>query len=327
MLGADVLKINVDQAVEGICKAIREQILVTLKRKGAVVAISGGIDSAVVAALCARALGAENVLGLFLPEQDSAQETLSLSRSVADSQGINNTIHEDISSYLDAMGCYQRRDEAIRSLIPRYTSEWKSKIVLPGVLDSDQYQLFSVVTESPSGEVIKKRLSLDAYLGIVAATNFKQRTRKMIEYYHADRLHYAVSGPPNRLEYDQGFFVKGGDGLADFKPIAHLYKSQVYQLADHLNIPEETRKRAPTTDTYSMPQEQDEFYFSLPYDKMDLCLYGKNHNLSVENVAEAVDLLPEQIERIYKDIDNKRRTTRYQHQYSLLVSPVNEIEH
>ena len=59
----------------------------------------------------------------------------------------------------------------------------------------------------------------------------KQRTRKQIEYYHTDQLNYAVPGTPNRLEYDPGFLVRNGDGAADSKPIAHLYKSRVYPLA------------------------------------------------------------------------------------------------
>jgi len=147
----------------------------------------------------------------------------------------------------------------------------------------------------------------------------------MLEYYHADRLNFAVTGTPNRLEYDQGFFVKLGDGAADVKPIAHLYKTQVYQLAQYLGVPKEIRQRPPTTDTYSLSQGQDEFYFSLPYDKMDLCLYGKNNGISVETVAEYLDLKPEQIQRVYDDIDTKRLTTRYLHLSPLLVEDIPEI--
>jgi len=160
---------------------------------------------------------------------------------------------------------------------------------------------------------------------IVAATNYKQRVRKMTEYYHADRLNYAVAGTPNRLEYDQGFFVKQGDGSADFKPIAHLYKTQVYQLAEYLGVPEEIRRRPPTTDTFSMPQTQEEFYFALPYDRMDLCLFAVINGVSAEEAAPAVNLTPAQVERVFKDIDAKRRATRYLHMRPLLVAPVPEV--
>ena len=161
--------------------------------------------------------------------------------------------------------------------------------------------------------------------GIVAATNFKQRVRKMLEYYHADRLNYAVTGTPNRLEYDQGFFVKLGDGSADAKPIAHLYKTQVYAMAEHLGVPEEIRLRPPTTDTYSLPQSQEEFYFSLPYSTMDLCLFGKNAGTPVEDVAAATELTIEQVNRVFRDIDQKRRTTRYLHLRPELVADVPEV--
>ncbi len=164
-----------------------------------------------------------------------------------------------------------------------------------------------------------------AYLGVVAATNFKQRARKMMEYYHADRLHYAVIGTPNRLEYDQGFFVKQGDGAADLKPIAHLYKTQVYQLAAYLGVPEEIRSRPPTTDTYPMAQSQEEFYFALPYDRMDLCLYALNHDVPAAEAAETVGLTEEQVKRVYADIRAKRRATQYLHRAPLLCEPVSEV--
>jgi NAD+ synthase len=181
------------------------------------------------------------------------------------------------------------------------------------VVDSDSYRLFSVVVQAPDGTQKRARLTHEAFLSIVAAMNFKQRSRKMLEYYHADRLNYAVVGTPNLLEYDQGFFVKLGDGAADLKPIAHLYKTQVYALAAALEIPEEIRSRPPSTDTYSLPQTQEEFYFSLPYDQMDLCLYAKNHGLPAADVAAALGRTPVQIERVFRDIDAKRKMARYLH--------------
>jgi NAD+ synthase len=182
--------------------------------------------------------------------------------------------------------------------------------------------LFSIVAGSPQGDEISKRLSLSAYLEIVAVTNFKQRIRKMMEYYQADRLHYAVLGTPNRLEFDQGFFVKQGDGAADLKPIAHLYKTQVYKLAKHLALPSEIISRPPTTDTFSMPQGQDEFYFSLPYQDMDLCMYGLNNNIPLNEVAEVLGYSREQIARVWDDIASKRKATRYLHLKAQTIEPI-----
>jgi len=232
VFSADVLKIDAARISAEIAGQIRDIVLERLNRKGVVIAISGGIDSSVVAALCVKALGTARVLGLMLPEADSSPDSLHFANLLAQSLGLPTRV-EDIAGILMAAGCYQRRDDAIRRVIPEYTAAYKCKIVLPDQLNGSAYPIFSVVVESPLGERTKARLTLDSYLGVVAATNFKQRTRKMMEYYYADLFNYAVAGTPNRLEYDQGFFVKNGDGAADLKPIAHLYKTQVYQLAGY----------------------------------------------------------------------------------------------
>jgi NAD+ synthase len=323
--GPASLRIDAEQETAKITDSIVGYLAQT-KRRGVVVGLSGGIDSSTVAALCATAVGKDRVFGLHMPERESSSETITLSRLVADSLGIDSTL-EEISPILQAAGCYQRRDDAIRKVCPDYGPGYKSKIVLPSVIDSDGFRLYSVVVMAPDGTQTRYRLTPGSYLGIVAATNFKQRVRKMIEYYHADRLNYVVSGTPNRLEYDQGFFVKLGDGSADVKPIAHLYKSQVYALAEYLGIPEEIQSRPPTTDTYSMPQSQEEFYFSLPYATMDLCLFGKNEGVPVKDIAAAASLTVEQVERVFRDIDHKRKTTRYLHLGPELAGDVPEISH
>ena len=321
----DALILEDPQAeVQRITTHIRDTVL-RFKRRGVVVALSGGIDSSVTGALCVRALGKAKVFGLSMPERDSSDATSDLSQTIIDFLDIDSeTI--DITPILQAVQCYRRRDAAIQTVIPEYTAEWKSKIVLPNVTDSHAYRLFSVVAQAPDGTIHRERLTQKAYLGILSATNFKQRVRKMEEYYHADRLNYMVGGTPNRLEYDQGFFVKLGDGAADLKPIAHLYKTQVYQLAEFLGIPEEIRRRPPTTDTYSLPQTQEEFYFSVPYEKMDLCLYGFNHDTPPHEVAEALGWTAHQVEHVYDDIQSKREATRYLHESPALVESVEWLE-
>ena len=319
-----VLRIDPETEVTKIVKGTKDILSKKLKRRGAVVALSGGIDSSVTVALMAKILGPKKVIALLMPEKHSADDTLDLSHLVADHFGVQKA-HENISGILSAIGFYRRYDDAVRKVIPEYGDGWKSKIVTPNVLNTKQFSLFSIVAEAPDGSVIKKRLPLQPYLEIVAATNFKQRTRKMMEYYYADRNHFAVVGTPNRLEYDQGFFVKNGDGAADIKPIAHLYKTQVYQLARYLEVPEVICSRAPTTDTYSLEQGQDEFYFSLPYDKMDLCLYAKNNAISAKATAEVVGLSGEQVQRVFDDVDTKRKTTRYLHAAPMLIEKVAEI--
>ncbi|MCA1442472.1 NAD(+) synthase [Ensifer sp. IC4062] len=325
VFSVDSLRVDAAAETDRIVEGLRAQLR-GMRKRGLVLGLSGGIDSSVSVALAVRAVGAKNVFCLFMPESDSDPESLRLGRLVAETFGVEAVV-EDIGSTLAAMGCYERRDAFIRELVPDYGPGWASKIVIANALEGEGYNISSLVVQDPEGKQSRLRMPPAVYLGIVAATNMKQRTRKQIEYYHADRLNFAVLGTPNRLEYDQGFFVKNGDGAADVKPIAHLYKSQVYALAAHLDVPEEIRRRPPTTDTYSLTQTQEEFYFSLPYDRMDLCLYGLNNGISAEEVARAAQLTAIQVERVWADIAAKRKATRYLHLGPQLVQPVEEIGH
>jgi len=316
----EVLKLNLEEKKAELAQALSHAVLKRLRRRGLVVAVSGGIDSACVAALAVHALGRERVHGLLLPERDSSDRSTEYGRALCERLGIQYDLH-DIAPALDALGCYARRDAAVRSVIPDFTPEMPWKIVLGG----GRLNVFDVVVRKPDGLEERARLTPAAYLEILAATNFKQRTRKMLEYFHADRLVFAVAGTPNRLEYDQGFFVKGGDGAADVKPIAGLYKAQVYELARHLGVIPEILNREPTTDTYSLEQSQEDFYFSLHYSKMDLLLWAKNHGVSAEDAAPVVDLSPEQVSRVFEDIDQKRRSTAYLHASPLRLEEIAEL--
>ena len=322
---ASGLQLNPAEATERIAATLRQQVGETLRRRGLVVAMSGGIDSSVCAALAARAVGPGHVFGLMLPERESDGQSLGLATGWAQALGIAYAV-EDITPMLDAFGCYRRRNAAIRRAMPEFQDDWRCKVVLSGGrLDSERLNVSYLAVEVPGGEVRRIRLPAAEYREIVAATNFKQRARKMLEYFHADRLHYAVVGTPNRLEYDQGFFVKGGDGLADVKPIAHLYKSQVYALAEFLGVPAAIRSRPPTTDTYSLPQTQEEFYFALPAATLDLVLFARNLGCDPAAVATELGRTPEEVVRALKDVDQKRTTTRYLHLPPLLIEPVLEL--
>jgi NAD+ synthase len=323
-LGWNVLEIDPRSEAERISRELREATATALHKRGAVVAVSGGVDSAVCAALAVRALGAERVLGLILPERESSPESRVRGRSLAEHLGITPLEH-DIGPTLEAMGCYRWRDEAVRRVLPEYGAGWRMKITVSGGLEG-RINHFRLVAQSPDGSTREQRLKLPEYLQIVAATSFKQRVRKSIEYFHADRLNYAVIGTPNRLEYDQGFFVKNGDGAADIKPIAHLYKTQVYALARYLGLPADVATAPPTTDTYSLSQGQDEFYFALPYREMDLALWALNHGIAKEELAAALGISPERAGRVYDDIAAKRRATRYLHLKPFLLGPVPEID-
>jgi NAD+ synthase len=322
MFSRDVLRLDPEAEIDRITRRLREILTTDLRRRGAVVAVSGGIDSSVTAALAVRSLGPERVYLLLLPERDSSDDSTRLGRRLAEHLGApHETI--DIAPALEAMGCYAWRDRAYRAVFPDYGPGWRAKIVIAGnLLDADRFNFFKLIAVDPEFRQHEKRLPLKEYMEIVAATNFKQRVRKTFEYFHADRLNYAVTGTPNRLEYDQGFFVKLGDGAADVKPIAHLYKTQVYALAEALELPEEIRTVAPTTDTYSLPQGQDEFYFVLPHAEMDLALYAHDHGVSAAEAGGVLGYTEDQMARVYRDIEQKRKTTRYLHLPPVLIEDV-----
>jgi NAD+ synthase len=322
-LSSDVLALDCAAEADRIAAWMVHTVATRLRRRGVIIAISGGVDSSVCAALAVRALGPKKVYGLLLPERDSSSSSADRGRMVAEHLGLPYELH-DIAPALEGIGCYRQRDEAIRRVFPAYGEGWKCKIAIAGGA-AGGINFFKLIVQSPDGQMQEARLPLREYLQIVAATNHKQRIRKTVEYFHADRLNYAVIGTPNRLEYDQGFFVKNGDGSADLKPIAHLYKTQVYAMARHLGLPDEVCNAAPTTDTYSLAQSQDEFYFALPYDKMDLALWAHNHGASAAALAGALGTSEDHAKFIFADIDAKRRTTHYLHARPVLVEPVEEV--
>ena len=310
-MNREVLRIDAAAEAERIVQWMKETVR-GFRKQGGVVGISGGIDSSVCLALAVRALGAERVVALLLPDKDSDPASEELARSLAAHYGVI-PILEPITPAAEGFGCYERRDEAIGRVFPEYDADagYKAKIGLPSLREGGLLNVFSVTIVTPDGEEKSARLGPKDFAQIVAATNFKQRCRTNLLYYHAELRNFAVVGTPNKNERDQGFFVKYGDGGYDLAPIAHLYKTQVYQLAAHLDVPEAIRTRTPTTDTYSAPSTQEEFFFRLPYETMDLLWYAQEHEASVEETAAALDMSPDQVRDAFADFTRKSRTTEY----------------
>jgi NAD+ synthase len=307
----DILKLDPENEVKRIVAWIRDTVFEELKRNGGVLGVSGGVDSAVVLALTVQALGPERTVVLLLPEMESSPDSARLAREVCRQFGVAPIV-EDVTGPLIGFGCYRRRDEAVHSVFPEYDSSYKLKITLPpDLLDKDTLNVFRVTIVSPEGEEKTKRLRPAQLRQIVAASNLKQRSRASLLYYHAELQDYAVIGTPQKNEHDQGFFVKYGDGAMDLKPIGHLYKTQVFQLAEYLRIPEEIRTRPPTSDTYSAGSTQEEFFFRLPFEVMDLLWYALEHKVPVPEVARVMDLTEVQVQRVFDDLTRKQRTTAY----------------
>ncbi|MBI5953974.1 MAG: NAD(+) synthase [Chloroflexi bacterium] len=306
------MQVPVEEEVNRITEWLKRYVLHEFKRRGGVVGVSGGIDSSVVLALAVRAFGKDKVLAFSLPEKHSSPDSKDLALELTERFGVKWTVNE-IGSALAAMGCYNGLNESIRETYPDYDPQTdKIKLVLPdNLLDKPSLNVFSLVLVRPGQEEQRKILSPHSYLGIVAASNMKQRTRMLTLYYHAEKHNYAVIGTANKNEHDQGFFVKYGDGGADLQPIRHLYKSQVYQLASYLGVPESIIDRTPTTDTYSAGSTQEEFYFRVPFELLDKIWLGMEKGMSNAAIATDLGLTEEQIARVTSDLVQKKRTTEY----------------
>lgn len=307
----DSIVLDAEAETERIVSKLRDSVVYGLKKRGAVVGVSGGIDSSVVLALCAKALGRNRVLALMMPDRDSSPDSLILAKELVTKFNLPYIV-EDITEAANGLGCYRRRDEAIKSVFPEFNQNYKAKIVLPGNTEGvDSLNLFHIKIISPEGEQKAARLPLKEYLQIVAASNFKQRCRMSMLYYHAESRNYAVIGTGNKNEHQQGFFVKYGDGGADIKPIAHLFKTQIFQIAEYLGVPENIRRRIPTTDTYSAEQTQEEFFFRSPFEILDRVWYGWESGASLSEISEVMELPSKQVQNIINDLERKISGTEY----------------
>lgn len=309
----EILKFDdIENIIHQITTKLKNDILIYLRKGGGVVGISGGIDSSVTLALLAKALGPEKVIGIMLPEKDSSAESKELALKLAEKFSVN-AIEENITNALEGFNCYQRRDEAVARVFPEYdASNYKMKIGLnKSGLNQNLPPYFSLTIVDRDGNQKSQKIPFKEYLQIVASSNFKQRSRMAMLYYHAEINNYAVVGTPNKHEVEQGFFVKYGDSAADVMPIAHLYKSQVYQLAGYLGVPQEIINRTPTSDTYTAEQTQEEFFFQMPYQEMDLLWYGFENNIDPQEVATELEKSTEEVDLIYKNFSRKQKTTEY----------------
>ncbi len=309
----DIIKLkDIDATIKSICDKLKDDVHHVLRRRGGVIGVSGGIDSSVTLALAVKAFGAENLLGVMLPERDSSPDSKEFAQKLTKKFGVK-VIEENISGALDGFQCYQRRDEAVKRVIPDFNPATdKMKIVIPEeLIRKNLPPVFHVTVIFADGSQKSERLPMNEYLQIVAASNFKQRSRMSMLYYHAEALHYAVLGTPNKHEVEQGFFVKYGDGGADVMPIGNLYKTQVYEIARYLGVPDEIINRTPTTDTYSAEQTQEEFFYQMPFEDMDLLWYGWENGYAPAEVAPVMSLSEENVMKIFKNFERKRKTTDY----------------
>ncbi|HNQ50084.1 MAG TPA: NAD(+) synthase [Candidatus Omnitrophota bacterium] len=306
----DILKIDCPRETDRICEFIRQQLL-RLKRDGAVIGLSGGIDSALSAALCVKALGKDKVFGLMLPDKESSAQSEEFALKHAQQLGIRaETV--PITPMLEAFGTYEKRDSIARSIFPEFTKDYKLKITLPSdILKKESLNFFTLIIVDPTGQTKTARLNNAQAKGIIAATCTKHRTRMMTQYYYAEKMNYFVCGTTNKSEALQGLFVKYGDGGVDIEPIAHLFKAQIFELAAYMGVIEEILNRKPCPDTYSAPVTDEEWYFRMPYDILDLLLYAWEHKVKIKQVSNVMGLHEDQINRVFRDFTHKNNATRH----------------
>ncbi len=309
-----ILDIDCDAKADSIAHFIHQNVR-EMRREGTVIGLSGGIDSALSAALCVRSLGKDRVYGLILPEKESSPKSELYARKHAQELGIRFD-SLDITPALEGLGTYRKRDEIIQGIFPGYTTECRIKISLPAdLLARNALNFFTLTMQDMDGKVKTARLTKDQLNGIVAATNTKQRMRMIGLYYYAEKMNYLVCGTTNKSETIQGFFVKYGDGGVDIEPLAQLYKTQVYRLAEYVGVIEEIQQRAPSPDTYSFEVSDEEFFFRVPFDKLDLLLYAWENEVPQIEVCAALDLEEAQVKRVYRDFTSKFNASKHMRQF------------
>ncbi len=306
----DVLKIDCESEAERISAFIKDQMR-SMHREGIVIGLSGGVDSALAAALSVKAIGREKVLGLLLPDKESSPQSAEFALKQAAQLGIGTQL-SDITPVLEAFGSYGKRDAVARSIYPEFAEGHKLKITLPSdLLNRESLNYFTLTVVAPDGSTRSTRLDSEHARGIIAATCTKHRTRMMTQYYFAETMNYLVCGTTNRSEAAQGLFVKYGDGGVDIEPIVHLYKNQVFQLAEHLGVIREILERAPSPDTYSAPTTDEEWYFRMPFAKLDLLLYAWENQVEISEICRVMELTEQQVKRVFRDFANKHNATRH----------------
>jgi NAD+ synthase len=301
----EAMRIDAAQVAERIENFIRQKVD-EFHRDGAIVGMSGGLDSAVVASLAARALGPEKVRALLLPERDSSPDSKTDALLEIERLGLP---HQEVSltPMLSAMGIYgltPLRLLGVRSL--------KAAIV------QHQHRVQAeALGEMPFRAGLLGTRDLGDKKELIdtgqAYTRVKHRMRMVALYYYADLENRLVLGTTNRSEAMTGFVVKWGDNVADVEPLNPLYKTQVRELAKYLGVSERVLDKAPSPDL--IPGIVDGLALGIDYETLDRILWGIEQGWETERIVAAMSVTAAQVENV------REMHRRSEHMRTLPPSP------
>lgn len=237
---------------------------------GVVLGLSGGIDSALVAALSVKALGAGSVFPIFFYTTESSADF--------DSEDLRDAV-----LLADRLGLVLQKinlsslDREAKTVFSSSSSE---------SLSDPERDLFQNIGETP-----------------VTTGNLKSRLRMALLYYYANRTHLLVIGTKNKTERMTGYFTKYGDGGVDIDPIADLYKTEVRLLSKYLNLPDSILNKAPSAGFWEGQADENEF--GMRYEQLDALLSllerekkDRKKSKKFKNQLKKIGLTPEQYESI-----------------------------
>jgi NAD+ synthase len=295
MFTRNVLAIDAAGTADRIEQSLRAEVLGALHRKGVVVALSGDLDSAVVATLAVRALGPMRVLGLLLPERGTPPERTARACTLAASLHIE-TASEDLDAALEGTGYFRRFSAALAKALPGVDLTWRTRLSFPPQTEEGRLNVSLLTAEAPDGTRRSARLSSPVLLELVSVMRLRQRVRAALVAVQAERRHFAVAASPGRFEPAPGLPLELPPA-GTLEPTAQLYATQVHALSRYLGLPDDLRAASVWPDPLPLPPEH-----------VDLCLYALNNHLPSEEVAKALGVAPRRVEQTFRVLEAKQRT-------------------
>ena len=301
----DFLQVKeIEKTINSIENFVKEEISKRFQKRGAVIGISGGIDSAVMAAICAKSIDPKQVLGIIMPEKESDPTSQILAKKVVEQYQIETKII-DITSILESFGVYSIKEQIVKEKFSNFNNNCKYRVTIPSKISNSAGIPFLEILDDKNKKY-QFKISTSEFLTLIASSSIKHRVRMTLLYYYAEKNNFCVVGTTNKSEFLQGYFVKYGDGGTDLEPLTNLYKSQIYQIGEFLKVPNEILEKDASADIWSFNTSDEEFFYSVPYHIVDLILYARENNMTKSEIEKISNLSLEQIEKLLQFQNQKQ---------------------